>query len=108
MAIAGSCVSTMENPCLWITTSPEPATTLYTQNTRKRHIGSLASLASPHLGGHDPIITRGRHCRSTWPEQSRMSSQPGPCEWAIGESLCRDAGAIPGADRAQAAALLRW
>ena len=46
MAIAGSCVSTMEKRCPWITTSPKSATFLYTQNTRKRHTGRLATLAS--------------------------------------------------------------
>ncbi len=60
MAIAGSCVSTMEKPCLWITTSPESATFMYTQNTRKEHPGRLAGLASPHWGRH-VIIRRGRH-----------------------------------------------
>ena len=50
MAIPGSCVSTMEEPRFSITTSPEPATLLYTSNTRKRRTGHLASPASHHLG----------------------------------------------------------
>ncbi len=57
MAITGSCVSTMEKPCLWITTSPESVTSLYTQNTRKGHTGHLASPASPHSGEY-VLITR--------------------------------------------------
>jgi hypothetical protein len=39
-------VSTMEKPCSWITTSSEPATFLYIQNTHKGHTGRLASLTS--------------------------------------------------------------
>ena len=46
MAIASSCVSKVEEPCSWITTSPESATFLHTQNTRKEQIGRLASVAS--------------------------------------------------------------
>ncbi len=76
MTIAGSCVSTMEKPCLWITTSPESATLLYTGNTCKGHTGRLASLASPHLGGYDLIIRRGRRHCGTWADQSHMSSHP--------------------------------
>ena len=107
MAIAGSCVSTMEMPCLWITTSPGSATFLYTGNTRKRHTGRLASLASRHQGPYDLIIRHRRHHCGTWAEQSRMSSQPfGPCGMAIGERLVSDAGVIPGADTV--GALLRW
>jgi hypothetical protein len=51
MAIAGSCMSTMEKNCFRITTSPESATFLYTRNTRKGHTGRLASLTS-HRRGH--------------------------------------------------------
>jgi hypothetical protein len=43
MAIAGSCLSTMEKPCSWITTSPQSATFLYTQNTHKGYTGCLAT-----------------------------------------------------------------
>jgi hypothetical protein len=46
MAIAGSCLSTMEKPRFCITTSPESATLLYTQNTGKEHTGRLAGLTS--------------------------------------------------------------
>jgi len=66
MAIAGSCVSTMEKPCLWITTSSESATSLFTQNTGKGHTGRLASVASPHLVGNDLII--GRDCSAQVPQ----------------------------------------
>ena len=107
MAIVGSCVSTMEKPCLWITTSPESATFLYTYNTRRGHIGRLASLASPHSGGYDLIIGRGRHYCGTWPDKSRMYSQPRwTCGSAIGKGVGSDAGDIPGVDKA--AALLKW
>ena len=88
MAIAGPCLSTMENPCSGITTSPESPTLLHTQNTRKGHTGRLVSLASHRLG-QDVLINRhGQpHC-STWTEQSRMSSLPlSPCGLAIGRSL---------------------
>jgi hypothetical protein len=65
MAIAGSCVPTMEIPRSWITTSPESATLLYTRNAPKRHTGRLASLASHHQGEYD-LIGHGqvgqRHC----------------------------------------------
>jgi hypothetical protein len=71
MAIAGSCVSKMENPCSWITTSLESATFLYTQNTRKGHTERLASPASHHSGQHG-FIRHGRRCCITWAEQSRM------------------------------------
>ena len=85
MAIAGSCVSTMEKPRFWITTSTESATLLYTQNTRKGHTGRLASLASHHLGVYDPIIRRGRRRCGTRAGESRMSTQPpAPCGTAIG------------------------
>jgi hypothetical protein len=57
MAIAGSCVSTMENPCFSITTSPESPTLLYTQNTHEGHTGLLASLASHHYGHYGPITS---------------------------------------------------
>ena len=56
MAIAGSCVPTMEKPCFSITTSPETAPFLYTQSTRKRHTGHLASFASHHQGHYGLII----------------------------------------------------
>ena len=46
MAIAGPGVSTMENPCPWITASPESKTLLYTSNTRKGHTARLAGLAT--------------------------------------------------------------
>ena len=46
MANAGSCMSTMEMPCFWITTSPESSTLLYTLNTGKGHTGRLASPTS--------------------------------------------------------------
>ncbi len=65
MAIAGSCVSTMEKAYFWITMSTESATSLYSQNTRKRHTGRLASLASPHPGQYDLNIRRGQHHCST-------------------------------------------
>ncbi len=74
MAIADSCVSTMEKRRLWITKSSESATSLYSQNTGKGHTGRLASLASTHPGGHIRKIRRGRHHCGTWAEQSRMSS----------------------------------
>ncbi len=61
MAIAGSCLSTMEKPRLWITTSFESATFLYTRNTRKGHTGRLACLASPYLGGYVLVIMHGQH-----------------------------------------------
>ena len=48
MATTGSCVSTMEEHYFRITASPRFATSLYTRNTRKGHIGRLASLASYH------------------------------------------------------------
>jgi hypothetical protein len=38
MAIASSCVSTMEKPRLWMTTSPESPTLLYAPNTPKGYI----------------------------------------------------------------------
>ncbi len=76
MAIAGSCVSTMEKRHLQITTSLESAASLYTQNTRKEHTGRLASLASPHFGGHVLNIGHGRHHCGTWADQSRMLSRP--------------------------------
>src|SRR6266403_4292184 len=107
MAIAGSCVSTMEKCYLWITTSPESTTFMYTQNTRKGHPGRLASSASHHQGGNDLIIRRGQHCCSPWADQSRMSSRPlGPCGSGFGKSIGSDAGAIPGADTP--VALLNW
>jgi hypothetical protein len=106
MAIAGPCVSTMEKPRSWINTSPETATLLFTRNTRKEHTGRLANLASHHSGLYALNIGHGQHNRSTWAEQSRMSSRPrGPCGSAMAKSLGCDAGAIPEADRA--AALLR-
>src|SRR6266436_607417 len=107
MAIIGSCVPKMEKPCLWIAASLEPATSLYTQDTRKGRTKRLAGLASPHSGDYHLIIRRGRHCCSTRPEQSRMSSHPpGPCGSGIGKSVGGDAGAIPGADIS--GAHLRW
>ena len=48
MAIAGPRVSTMEKPCFWITTSPEPATLFYTQNSRKGQTGHLANRLASH------------------------------------------------------------
>jgi hypothetical protein len=45
MAIAGSRVSTMEEPRFCVSTSPESAALLYTQNTRKGPTGHLGSLA---------------------------------------------------------------
>ena len=50
MAIAGTRVSTVERPCLRITTSPEPATFLHTQKIWKEVPGCLASLTSRHRG----------------------------------------------------------
>ena len=46
MEIAGSCVSAMEMPRFWITTSPKFATLLFTRNTRKAHTGHTGHLAS--------------------------------------------------------------
>jgi hypothetical protein len=40
----------MEKPCFSVTTLPESAILLYTQNTRKGHTGYLASLASLRCG----------------------------------------------------------
>jgi hypothetical protein len=102
MAIAGSCVSTMEKPCFSITASPESATLLYIQNTRKGHTGRLASLASHHSGQYGLIIRHGQPHRSTWAEQSRMSSLPLEPGLAIGRSLGTDARAIPGVDTSAA------
>jgi hypothetical protein len=110
MAIAGSCVSTMEKPCSWIAMPPESATCLHTQNPRKGHTGHLASLTSHRCGQYGLLIRHGqRHC-STWAERSRMSSLPlGPCGLATGKSLGCDAGAIPGLDRSAALlTLIRW
>ena len=46
MAIAGSCVSTMEKPRFSITASPESATLLYTKDAGNEHTERLASLSS--------------------------------------------------------------
>jgi hypothetical protein len=99
MAIAGSCVSTMEKPRFSITTSSESAALLYTQYTRKKHAGHLASLASRHCGLQRVIIRHGQHHCSTWAEQSRMLSHPGcRCKSATRRILGRDAGSIPRVD----------
>ena len=50
MAIAGTRVSTLERPCLCITTSLESTTLLYARNICKDVLGYLAILASPHCG----------------------------------------------------------
>ena len=100
MAIAGSCVPTMEKPCLCITASLGSATLVYTQNTRKGHTGRLASLASHRSGRYRLITSHGQHHRSTGAEQSCMSSLPlGSCGSAIGRSLGTDACVIPRVDR---------
>ncbi len=99
MAIAGSCVSTMEKHRFWITTPPESATSLHTGNACKRQVGRLASLASPHLGQYDLFTRHGQHRNSTWAGQSRMSSQPRwPSGLAIGIRFGSNAGAISGAE----------
>ncbi len=75
MAIAGSCVPTMEMPYFSITTSSECATLVYTCNIRKGHPGCLATRASHRYGprnGLRVIIKHGQHHWSTWAEQSRM------------------------------------
>src|SRR6267154_4597108 len=98
MAIAGSCVPTMEKPCPWITASLESATLLYTQYTRKGHIGRLASLASHHSGRYG-LIRHGQCRCNTWAERSCMSSLPlGSWGSAIGRSHGTDAGVIPRID----------
>ena len=61
MAITGPCLSPMEKPCFRIIASPEPAALLYTQNTRKRHAGRLASLTSPRYGQYDLNTGCGQH-----------------------------------------------
>ena len=71
MAIAGSCVSTTEKPCFWITTSPESATVLYGRYTRKGQIGRLATLASRRWRLYGLIRHGQRHCR-TRAESSRL------------------------------------
>jgi len=49
-----------------VTTSPESATLLYTQNTRKGHTGYPASLASRRCGQYGLIIRHGqRHCSTS-------------------------------------------
>jgi hypothetical protein len=107
MAISGSCVSMIEKHCSGITPSAESATLLRTRNTRKRHSGRLASLAS-HRSGQNGLDTRhGQHHRGTWAEQSRMSSLPLELFGsAMGRSPGTDAGAIPRADRSVPP--LRW
>ena len=60
MATVCSCVLKMEKRCSSITTSPEPATCLYTQNTRKGHTGCLASLALHRRGPYGIIIRHGQ------------------------------------------------
>ncbi len=74
METAGSCVSTMEKPNFWIITSPETATLLFTQNTRKVHIERLAGLASHYSWQDGLIIRHGQRHYGTWAEQPRMSS----------------------------------
>src|SRR6266849_7462085 len=101
MAIACSCMSTMEKSCFSITTSPQSATFLYSQNTRKGHLRRLATLSSPREWKYDLIRHGQRHC-STWSEQSRMSSHLAPCGLATGRSPGTDACAIPGANRSAA------
>ncbi len=48
VAAAGPCVSTVEEPCFRITTSPESATLLYLRNSYDEDPGYLAGLTSPH------------------------------------------------------------
>jgi hypothetical protein len=48
MADADSCVSKMEKRYLWVPTSPESTTVLYSRNTREGHAGRLATPTSPH------------------------------------------------------------
>lgn len=45
MAIASARVSTMEERCIWVATSPESATSLYTWNA-EGDAGCLATLIS--------------------------------------------------------------
>src|SRR6266566_7324040 len=94
MANPNSCVSTMEEPSSWVTTSAESATSLYTRSTRKGHTGCLASLSSHRYGRYGPLIKHGQHYCSTWAEQSRTSSPIVPYGLAIGRSLGTDADAI--------------
>ena len=70
MAIAGSCVSTMEKPRFSITASSGSAPLLCIQNTRKGHTKRLASFASHRQWRYDSqvfilIIRHGQRHHST-------------------------------------------
>ena len=99
MTIAGPCVSMMENlvfgsPCR-LNLRP-----FCTPETLVKDMLDVWQ-ALPLIFRQYDLVTRDRQRRcGTWAGQSRMSSHPsGPCGLAIGESLGRGAGAIPGVDR---------
>jgi hypothetical protein len=106
LAIAGSRLSTMENPRFSITTSVEFATLLHTQNTHEGHTGHLASVASLHYGQHGLDIKHRQRYYSPWAEQSRISAPPHARASAIRRSPGTDAAAIPRVDRS--AARVKW
>ena len=100
VAHAGARVSKMAKRCFWVTTSPEFATLLHSQNTSEGDAGHLASLAHRHIGpiGYemwdaDNIIAALEHndriCELDLFEISKF---------AIGKSLASNAAAIPGTD----------
>jgi hypothetical protein len=50
VAHAGARVPKMAKRCFWVTTSPESATLLQSQNTSEGDAGCLATLAHRHMG----------------------------------------------------------
>jgi hypothetical protein len=97
-------VSTMEKCYFWVTTPPESATCLHSQNACKAHIGCLAGRAPFYLLPRRLSSTkRGQHHCYTRTQRSCVSNQPHErSRFAFGNRFVSDARAFPGADTSAA------
>ena len=109
MAHAGPRVSKMAKRCFWVTTSPEPATSLQSQNTSEGDAGRLATVAYCHMGSMTTKcgtwITSLRHSSTTIAYVQLLLWRYS--KFAIGKNLGSNAAAIPGTDTSDSFSLRR-